>query len=125
MDNSISSTLAVCFQRFSRTLGSDTLASHDSDVPISLWQDELGRLRVWAANIGAHRKDQASLDYRLRDASHIRDQTIQLLKIVNRWFDDLEEVSSESLPGEHDEDDGNGEASDDDSGDISEIQQIY
>src|SRR4051794_39618294 len=42
-------------------------------------QDEYGRLRVWAGNIGAHQSGRASLDYRLRDASHIKDQIIRLL----------------------------------------------
>jgi uncharacterized C2H2 Zn-finger protein len=123
MDNSISSTLAVCLQRFNRVLDSDLLASHESNVPISLWQDELGRLRVWAANIGAHRKDQSSLDYRLRDASHIRDQTIQLLRNLDGWFNDLEDVLAEPSPGDEAEEDD--EASDDDFEDISEVQQIY
>lgn len=41
--------------------------------------DELGRFRVWAGNIGAHRKGLSSLDYRLRDASHIKSKVQSLL----------------------------------------------
>lgn len=41
--------------------------------------DELGRFRVWAGNIGAHRKGLSSLDYRLRDASHIKRKVQSLL----------------------------------------------
>lgn len=37
-------------------------------------QDEYGRLRVWTGNIGAHKSGRSSLEYRLRDASHIRAQ---------------------------------------------------
>lgn len=41
--------------------------------------DELGRFRVWAGNIGAHRRGSSSLDYRLRDASHIKGKVQSLL----------------------------------------------
>lgn len=41
--------------------------------------EELARFKVWAGNIGAHRKGSSSLDYRLRDASHLRNQAISLL----------------------------------------------
>jgi hypothetical protein len=67
-----------------------------TEIPPDLWQDELGRLRVWAANIGAHQTGRSSLDYRLRDASNIRDQIIRLLKGLQRAFDDLEEVLEEA-----------------------------
>ena len=56
------------------------------------WEDELGRLRVWAANIGAHQTNQSSLDFRLRDASHVREQIIKLLYSLNRRLDDAREV---------------------------------
>lgn len=41
--------------------------------------DELGRFRIWAGSMGAHRRGRSSLDYRLRDASHIKKQTQTLL----------------------------------------------
>src|SRR5437764_8569286 len=43
-------------------------------------KDELGRFRIWSGNIGAHRKGRSSLDYRLRDASHISRRVIDLLQ---------------------------------------------
>ena len=46
---------------------------------ISLWEDELGRFRIWTANIGAHRQDSSSLNYRLRDDSRIRNRLSDLL----------------------------------------------
>lgn len=42
--------------------------------------DALGRFHIWSGNIGAHRKGKSSLDYRLREASHIRDRVIDLLR---------------------------------------------
>src|SRR2546423_14990641 len=113
MAKSISSLLVDCLSLFNALVAREDLIARDAEVPASLWMDELGRLRVWAANIGVHQTGQSSLDYRLRDASHIRDQTIRLLERLRQTFDDLEEVL-------------NGPSSDtlDDDGE-TEIQQIY
>ena len=43
-------------------------------------QDEQTKFKVWAGNLGAHKTGTSSLDYRLRDASPIKDQVIDLLK---------------------------------------------
>ncbi len=40
---------------------------------------ELGRLRVWAGNLGAHHVGRSSLDHRLRQAGHMRQRAIGLL----------------------------------------------
>ena len=45
--------------------------------------DELGRLRIWCANIGAHRTGRSSLDFRLRDASNIKRRVLSLLDDLN------------------------------------------
>ena len=45
-------------------------------------QDALGRYQVWGGNLGAFisgAKSRRSLQYRLREASQIRDQVIKLL----------------------------------------------
>jgi len=41
--------------------------------------DQVARFKIWAGNIGAHQKGRSSLDYRLREASHIRAQITRLL----------------------------------------------
>jgi len=41
--------------------------------------DENTKLRVWSGSIGAHKTGIGSLDFRLRDASHIRKQVKDLL----------------------------------------------
>lgn len=55
-------------------------------------QDELGRFKIWARNIGAlqPRTMTSSLEYRLRDASHARQLIAKLLKT-------LEEVLQERI----------------------------
>ena len=70
--------------------------NHEEDVSSILWGDELGRLRVWAANIGAHQTGQSSLDFRLRDASHISNQITKLLQDLEQSLKDVfEELSDD------------------------------
>lgn len=88
------------------------------DVPVALWQDELGRLRLWAANIGAHQRGESSLDHRLREASHIKDQTLRLLERLQRAAQDLEDA----LQGSESDDDFLGEESEEEE---TELQSIY
>lgn len=43
-------------------------------------QSEEVRFKIWCGNIGAHQTGtRSSLDYRLRDASHIRKQVVRIL----------------------------------------------
>lgn len=41
--------------------------------------DEFDRFKIWAGNIAAHLKGRRSLEYRLRDAAHLKDETHNLL----------------------------------------------
>jgi hypothetical protein len=72
---------------------------------------------VWAANIGAHQTGQSSLEFCLRDASHIRDQTVKLLRSLQKNLNHLDEVLSEPAP--------DGETDSDFSDDGTEVQQIH
>ncbi|KAK4192364.1 hypothetical protein QBC35DRAFT_520240 [Podospora australis] len=51
----------------------------DSDVQGQL-RDELSRFKVWCGTVAAHRTGRSSLEHRLRDASHIRDQVLNLVR---------------------------------------------
>ena len=62
----------------------------------ALWEDEQGRLRLWAENIGAHQTGQSALDFRLRDASHIRQQIINILQKLYKDLQEADEISSEN-----------------------------
>ncbi|KAJ5159823.1 uncharacterized protein N7482_006827 [Penicillium canariense] len=69
---SISSLVSRCFRDFQILI--DALSTHDDHSRSrSRIQEELGRLRVWAGNFGAYRKqsDRLSLDHRLREAPEL------------------------------------------------------
>ncbi|KAL8957876.1 MAG: hypothetical protein Q9193_004961 [Seirophora villosa] len=59
------------------------------------WEDERGRLRMWAANIGAHQTGQSSLEFRLRDSSQIQQQIIRLLGNLALQLEDARTVLTE------------------------------
>ena len=85
--NSCSNALKSICSRLERWNTSNT-----ESLQLSRWQDELGRLRLWAANIGAHRTGQSSLKFRLKDSSHIREQVINLLLDLGQTFQEVELV---------------------------------
>jgi hypothetical protein len=67
--------------------------STEQDTPATL-TDSFGRLKVWAENVGAHRRGTMGLDHRLREASSIKVMAKDLLVDLNsvleegkRWFD--------------------------------------
>ncbi|MCJ1451659.1 hypothetical protein MMC28_001999 [Mycoblastus sanguinarius] len=98
--------------------------SYEGKVPSVSWTDELGRLRVWAANIGAHQTGQSSLEFRLRDASHISQQITKLLGDLHQIIDDVaEELSVDDA--ESSEDGIDAEDAWPDNVSTSELQQLY
>lgn len=66
---SISSLVSRCFGDLQSLIGALSTQEEQS-IAGSKVSEELGRLRVWAGNFGAHRKqtDRLSLDHRLREA---------------------------------------------------------
>lgn len=92
----ISSEVGICQGQFQSILESRVLQRFQSEVKISQWKDELGRFRVWVLNTGAHQTCQLSLEYRLRDASHITSQVMRQLGRLRRLFVDLQDISEES-----------------------------
>ncbi|KAL3473403.1 hypothetical protein BJX99DRAFT_233685 [Aspergillus californicus] len=117
-----SPVLSQCLRDFTTLTDSPALARYETQVSRRRWLDELGRLRVWSGNIGAHQVGQSSLDYRLRDASHLQAETIKLLRRMLRVLKDVAEVADEGaedgvameLEDEDDSIDG-----------TTEIQQLY
>ncbi|KAF2005380.1 hypothetical protein P154DRAFT_457349 [Amniculicola lignicola CBS 123094] len=66
------------FQELSAALSDgDSKYSHLVD-PVAL-EDEFGRLRVWAGNLGALQKGHSSLDYRLRDSPLLSSNALKFL----------------------------------------------
>ncbi|EUC38074.1 hypothetical protein COCCADRAFT_22425 [Bipolaris zeicola 26-R-13] len=90
-------------------------------------EDEIGRFRVWAGNLGALQKGHSSLDYRLRDSPVSNTNTLKLLRELETNVNEAYAVASEArLPYEEqarpdmiedDDDDGffSAEEDDDDS----------
>lgn len=124
----VSIILRESFSKFDDILLLPALIEHENEVSLQKWRDELGRIRVWAANIGAHQTGTLSLDYRLRDASTIKNQTVNILKRLLELFADLEEVLNEDGESDMDiEEDDFDQYNDLTDTDInkSEIQHIY
>ncbi|KAF3397311.1 hypothetical protein DPV78_007972 [Talaromyces pinophilus] len=121
MKDTISQLLNQCLRDFTAITDSQSLFRYETEVSHRRWLDELGRLRVWSGNIGAHQTGQSSLDYRLRDASHLREETRRLLSRLLQIFQDLSEVLNED-----DEEALDIEIEDDDeSTSLTEVQQLY
>lgn len=57
------------------------------DLLIAL-ENENTRFKMWAGNLGAHQSGPASLDHRLREAPHIQDQVIYLLRDISESLED-------------------------------------
>ena len=91
---SISDLTRGCLKQLNNLVSSESLLKHQNEVALRAWKDELGRLRLWAGNIGAHETGQSSLEYRLRDASHIKDQTVKILGGIERLITDLQATLS-------------------------------
>jgi len=89
--------------RFQSVLAALVIApsSVSSKIPPSGLGDELGRFRVWSGNVGAHRNGRESLDYKLREASHIRERVIELLQNVVVVLEEAQAIlSGERRPWE-------------------------
>jgi hypothetical protein len=80
-----------CFHIVHSRLMTAELSIRDK-LPPSVMQDLLGRFRLWVGNIGAHRRGRASLDYKLREASHIRNRVIELLQSLELVLHEIEEI---------------------------------
>jgi hypothetical protein len=62
--------------------------------PLLAWQDQLGRLRVFAGNVKVHRRLRNSLDFKLRDSSHL---STVVLKLLRRLSETLVEGHSSTV----------------------------
>lgn len=109
---SISIALKTSLRVFNELLElvKDSQYSYGAEVPAASWYDERGRLRIWAANVGAHQTGQSSLDFRLRDTSHVRQEILDLLADLRGLLDDIivyfkEEPSEDELWSEDESDD--------------------
>ncbi|KAK4203637.1 hypothetical protein QBC40DRAFT_219216 [Triangularia verruculosa] len=101
---SISSKVRHCIASFQQLRAALDQSDHGLDdnafTPLEL-DDKLARFKVWTSNVGAHRTGQSSLEYRLRDASNIRKQVLNLLTDLAASLDDGGSIcSGEMIPWE-------------------------
>ena len=125
MTTSISAELIRCLELFNHIKAEIDSPGyiHEDILSSTTWTDELGRLRIWAANIGAHQTGQSSLDFGLRDASHINDQILSLLADLLEILGEMtEEMSSDKTNHVLGDDQSN---TDSDPNPTSEIHQLY
>ena len=90
MDRSIRYSYHRCLSQFHELLAhidrSDGAIT--SQMSLQAMEDEMGRLKVWAGNLGAYQLGSASLDYRLREASHIKSQIVKMLQYLTQNLND-------------------------------------
>ncbi|KAG9502167.1 hypothetical protein J7337_004992 [Fusarium musae] len=58
------------------------------ELPLAL-ENENVRFKMWAGNLGAHQSGPASLDHRLREAPHIQEQVLYLLRDILESLEDI------------------------------------
>lgn len=51
-------------------------------------KDNFDRFKLWSQNIGAHPTGKSSLDYRLRDASNLKKQAVDLVGELAHTLED-------------------------------------
>lgn len=76
---SLYSISILSFTHFCQLLEQNA-AEFSDQISLLAVEDELGRLRVWAANAGAHRTGRVSLDHKLRESSGIHATIANLIR---------------------------------------------
>jgi hypothetical protein len=80
MASSIADQVELCLEAFESLTALLSREDTSTDgITKANFADGYDRFKVWAGNIGAHRRGQSSLDYRLRDASHIQQKVLSFL----------------------------------------------
>lgn len=84
----ISRNVQAVLRSFQSVVGAlDDLDQNDSI------ENESTRFKMWAGNLGAHQSGPASLDYRLREAPHIHEQVLYLLRDLTQSLQDTLELA--------------------------------
>ena len=86
--SSISDSVFQCLQSFAALLALKEQKNGAHEVDIRQLENEHTRFKLWSENTGAHRKGRSSLEYRLRDSSHLRNQVTKLLMSLQESLSD-------------------------------------
>jgi len=127
MTDTILQCLLACFASFDEFFDHtrDPQIAQTDGLVVEAWRDELGRLRLWASNVDAHRTHrtgQSYLDLRLRNASHVRGQIVNLLKALRRRIQDAQAILFEV--GDREDDEVFVDDHSDDEETLSEIEEL-
>jgi hypothetical protein len=82
-------------------------------IPTGAILDQLGRFRLWCGNVGAHRHGKASFVHKLREASHISGQVLELLQNLETILEEANEILTGERISAEDLLDSDSEASED------------
>lgn len=100
MSTTIAEDVISCLESFKSIASVSHTDSQNQDrskKPEWKITDELSRFRAWCGNTGAHQRDQRSLDYRLRDASHLVSQVRSLLGDLKGSLEDGKSLHAISI----------------------------
>jgi serine/threonine protein kinase len=111
MPELLSSAHANCvsaFESLIRTLDPKNRGIHDQIMPGDIKRadikEEFDRYKIWAGSVGATqlgKHDETLLDYRLREASFLKDQTLKLLSTLRDRIATTDKICSK--PGSYEE----------------------
>lgn len=81
----ITASAKLCLEDFESCISRTKETKEEDEVDIADFLDtECGRFRIWAKNIGVFAAGHASLDYRLRDSSYVKELLLGQLYIVHK-----------------------------------------
>jgi hypothetical protein len=85
-----------CLRSFAQVCKSLQAASLSisGQIQLDALEDEIGRFRVWAGNLGALQRGHSSLDYRLREAPLVRENVMKLLKELHECLQESTSIWS-------------------------------
>jgi hypothetical protein len=81
----LSTSCASCFDTLTRSLRTSSDEFKKQMMPMAI-ENEYGRFRIWAGNLGALQRGRSSLDARLRDSVVLR---VAALKFLGQLQDSL------------------------------------
>ncbi|RDL40556.1 uncharacterized protein BP5553_00535 [Venustampulla echinocandica] len=117
--NSIAANFAVCLADYEQLISiiAESSSPLHQQLELSALQDELGRFKVWAGNIAAHKTGRSSLDFRLRDATPLRERIMGLLSDMSELLEEGSQIAAgdrvpqDEAPSDHDSDSSDEEGS--------------
>ena len=132
LGTSIAPAIPICLRLFDDTAEA-LRGSERQDAPPfeQALVDQRGRFKIWGSNIGAHLLGRGSLDYRLRDASHLKTRVIRYLGDLTVQLSDVTAIITGVRPGleegvsDSDSDSGSGSDGSADSPKPTELAQLF